>query len=385
MRNSLATDFLLLRTIQTVARIRDWIDLGRSTLDSLSSSDVTNLYVVEWPETKKMLIAEHSAAIDREPQRIKRWFRTTSAVFYGLAKRLAPHRRILFLLSFIAFFACLVGLAHRMKDPPIWTFVEIAVTFLVMTVLLAMELIDKLKYRDELQLARDLQASLIPHEMPQTESYEIAAFNRIANTVGGDIYDFVPLEDGRVAVLFGDASGHGMAAGLVMAVAHAAFRTQLEVDASPAPIMATLNRILCRTGGSRSFFSCAYLLFSPDGTFLATVAGHPPILHVDNHGKILERIGRGAYPLGVKTGLTWETTFGRLQTGERLLLHSDGLTESRNPHDREFGDEYVETIASWHPSASASALVDSLVAEWRMFIGNQPPEDDVSIAVIRKR
>ena len=179
-----------------------------------------------------MLMAEHRESIEAEPKRIRRWIRTVSAIFYGLAKRLAPHRRILFAFSFIAFFLCLASIFHEMKTPPFWTFVEIAATFMVMTVLLAMELIDKVKFRDELQLARDLQASLIPKEMPESEQWDIAAFNRIANTVGGDIYDFVPLPDGRMAVLFGDASGHGMAAGLVMAVAHAAFRTQLEVDPS---------------------------------------------------------------------------------------------------------------------------------------------------------
>lgn len=368
-----------------VARFRDWIDLGKSTLTSLTTSDVTNLYVIEWPETRKMLIAEHSASIENEPRRLVRWMRLTSAVFYGLAKRLAPHRRILFFLSFLAFFFCLLALAGRMKDPPFWLFAEISATFLVMTALLAMELIDKLKFRDELQLARDLQASLIPHEMPKTETYEIAAFNRIANTVGGDIYDFVPLPDGRLAVLFGDASGHGMAAGLVMAVAHASFRTQLEIDAAPGAIMSSLNRILCRTGGSRSFFSCVYLLFSPDGFYLATVAGHPPILKIDATGRVAEHIGRGAYPLGVKSGLTWETTGGTLAHGERLLLHSDGLTEARNQHGQEFGDGYVETVAGWHAAASAASLVNSLVGEWRTFMGDTPPEDDVSVAVIRRK
>src|SRR6185295_2929159 len=181
-----------------------------------------------------------------------------------------------------------------MYRPRYWVFVEITATFLVMTLLLAMELIDKLKYRDELQLARDLQASLIPHQMPQSERWDIAAFNRIANTVGGDIYDFVPLPDGRMAILFGDASGHGMAAGLVMAVAHAAFRTQLEVEPSPPSIIASLNRILCRTGGSRSFFSCCYVLLSPDGEYTITLAGHPPVLKIDNLGRVVERIARGA-------------------------------------------------------------------------------------------
>lgn len=368
-----------------MARFRDWIDLGKSTFTSLTSDDVTNLYALEWPETKKMLMAEHRSSIEADPKRVRRWIRTVSAVFYGLAKRLAPHRRILFALSFIAFIGCLASIFSSMKDPPFWAFTEVAAAFLLMVLLLAMELLDKLKFRDELQLARDLQASLIPHEMPQSEQWDIAAFNRIANTVGGDIYDFVPLPDGRVAVLFGDASGHGMAAGLVMAVAHAAFRTQLEVDPSPASIMASLNRILCRTGGSRSFFSCCYFLLETDGRYLATIAGHPPVLTIGVDGKVTGHLGRGAYPLGVKASLAWEVVAGTLTAGDRLLLHSDGLTEARNLQDNEFGDTYVETIAAWHPEASASALVEAILGEWRGFMGSAVPDDDVSLAVIRRK
>lgn len=367
-----------------MARIRDWLDLGRNTFTSLNSNDVTNLYALEWPETKKRLIADHRASIEQDPRRLRRWLRTISAVLYGLANRLAPHRRILFLFSFIGFFACLASIAQRARVD-FWLYVEVALAFLVMTLLLAMELIDKLKYRDELQLARDLQASLIPHQMPRTEPWDIAAFNRIANTVGGDIYDFVPLADGRMAVLFGDASGHGMAAGLVMAVAHAAFRTQLDFDPSPAMVMASLNRILCRTGGSRSFFSCVYVLLSPDGSFVASVAGHPPVLKAAANGKVVEHIGRGAYPLGVKAGLTWEIVQGSLAANERLLMHSDGLSEARNPQDREFGDAYVEVIAGWYPESTAQGLVDTVVAEWQTFSAGLPPEDDVSVAVIRRR
>ena len=367
-----------------MAHLRDWLDLGRSTVSSLHRDDVTNLYSLEWPETKKILIAEHRASIEQEPRTLKRWLRTISAIFFGLAKKLAPHRRILFVLSFVSFFVCLAAIFRRTTADP-WIFVQITATFVIMTLLLAMELIDKLKYRDELQLARDLQASLIPKAMPQSEEWEVAAFNRIANTVGGDIYDFVPLPDGRMAVLFGDASGHGMAAGLVMAVAHASFRTHLEVDPSPAAIMAALNRILCRTGGSRSFFSCVYLLLSPDGSFSASVAGHPPVLTVDVNGHVTARIGRGAYPLGVKPGLSWEIVSGRLAPGERLLLHSDGLTEARNAHGQEFGDHYVDVSAAWHPDASAAAHVETLVGELRVFMGTVQPDDDVSVAIIKRR
>src|SRR6266576_4269518 len=286
-----------------MARLRDWVNLGKTTFSSLTTDDFASLYSRDWNETRRALLAEHREAIDKEPSRLRRWARTVSAMAYGLTKRLSPVRRLVFVLITFWFFLCLFTIFKHSPALDPWLFVEIAASFMFVVVLLAMELIGKIKYRDELALARDLQATLIPKYAPRTPSYDIAAFNHIANTVGGDLYDFVLLPDDRVAILFGDASGHGMAAGLVMAVAHAAFRTQLDVDPSPASIVGSLNRILCSTGGSRSFFSCCYILLSPDGTFGATFAGHPQMLKLSPDGKVIERIGRGAYPLGIKSGL----------------------------------------------------------------------------------
>jgi hypothetical protein len=367
-----------------VAGFRDWVQLGKDTFSSIKTKDMTNLYALEWPETRKMLIADYQSTIDNDPRRLRRFVRTRSAMLLGLAKRLAPQRRIAFIFGFLWFFFSLFDAVSDHETFHAWPYIEMAGSFMIIVILLAMELIDKIKFRDELELARDLQADLIPKSPPQTNEYEIASYNRIANTVGGDIYDFVPLPDGRLAVLFGDASGHGMAAGLVMAVAHAAWRTQLDVDPSPAPIVSSLNRILCRTGGPRSFFSCCYVLMERDGTFIATVAGHPQIVKIAG-GKVIERIGSGSYPLGVKPGMKWEELQGSLERGERLLFHSDGLTEARNASEQEFGDAFVDTIAGWHPSASASTLVETLIGEWNLFTGGRAPEDDVSIAVIARR
>ncbi|HJT15933.1 MAG TPA: PP2C family protein-serine/threonine phosphatase [Thermoanaerobaculia bacterium] len=359
-----------------MARLRDWVDLGKSTFHSLKLSDATRFYETEWPETRRMLIADHADAIENERKRLRRFVRTRSAELYGLAKRLAPLRRVVFFIAFVWFFALLIDSLRG------WRFVEMAACFMLLVVLLAMELIDKIKYRDELELARDLQADLIPKHPATTAEYDIAAFNEIANTVGGDIYDFVPLPDGRLAVLFGDASGHGMAAGLVMAVAHAAFRTQLDVDPSPGAIVTALNRILCRTGGPRSFFACCYMLLSPSGDFVAITAGHPEILKIDGSGKVIDHIGSGSYPLGIKSGLTWPEMRGSIVRGQKLLFHSDGLTEARNRLGREFGDAYVEAVVSWNPAASPSALVQMLADEFHAFAAGHLPEDDVSVAVV---
>ncbi len=367
-----------------MARIRDWLDLGKSTFHSLKISDATRFYDTEWRETRDMLMADHREAIEGERKRVRRFVRSRSAILYGLAKRLSPPRRVIFVLSFFVFFFSLIGVVTQYNEFRFRLVWELGVPFLLLMVLLAMELIDKIKFRDELELARDLQAGLIPKQPAQTPQYTVAAFNEIANTVGGDIYDFVPLSDGRLAVLFGDASGHGMTAGLLMAVAHAAFRTELETDPSPAAIVSSLNRILCRTGGSRSFFACCYVLLSPDGSFSATVAGHPQILKINVEGKVVDRLGCGSYPLGIKDNLKWKDSPGCLQPGERLLFHSDGLTEARNSNGREFGDAYVEAVIGWSPSATPDVLVQTLVGEFRSFTGERPPEDDVSIAVIQR-
>jgi len=101
-------------------------------------------------------------------------------------------------------------------------------------------------------------------------------------------------------------------------------------------------------------------------------------------GKIATRLGTGSYPLGVKSQMEWEAIRGMLVPGERLLFHSDGLTEARNANEHEFGDSYVDAIVGWSPSASPAALVDTIVAEWKLFTGGRAPEDDVSVAVIAK-
>ena len=88
---------------------------------------------------------------------------------------------------------------------------------------------------------------------------------------------------------------------------------------------------------------------------------------------------------GIKTGLDWESVRGCIEAGERLLLHSDGLTEARNRNGREFGDAFVETIISWNPKATPSSLINTFVDEMKAFAAGMPPEDDISIAVIQRR
>lgn len=368
--------------------LRDWKELGRETFRSVTKDDWAGLWGEEWRSAQAQLISEQREDIEKEPRRWKRILRSVNAVVYGLARRLQPTRRILYVaaLVFALFNACDMRFKRGDTNIQIGGGFGLLLAFLLVEVLLALELVDKIRFRDELELARELQASLLPKTLPELPAWELAAWNRIANMVGGDVYDFVPLPDGRLAVLFGDASGHGMAAGLVMAVAHAGFRTQLETDPSPEAVIPSMNRLLCRAGGPRSFFSCVYILASPDGRLRITVSGHPQVLRMDQRGIVLERYGKGSYPLGIRSTLDWPIDESSLGPGESLVLYSDGLTEARNNLEQEFGDERIEgALRLFAASSSAATLVSELAGAVNRFCGRVPPEDDVSIAVIRRR
>jgi hypothetical protein len=377
---------------------RDWGQLLKSTFHSVGKKDLSGLYSLEWKRAKEKLLAGDRERIERERRRLRRFLKTANGILFGLAQRLAPARRVVFLAVLLFLLFSIQGpsfshdsenLKHGVRKTTEYHFYfdnfYLTASCLLLGLLLAMELVDKINYRDELELARDLQASLIPKELPASGAWELGAHNEIANTVGGDIYDFVPLDGGRLAVLFGDASGHGMAAGLVMAVAHAAFRTQLDVDPSPPAMFATLNRILCRTGGARAFFGCVYLLLAEDGSFAACVAGHPPILLCDPDGSVKERIGAGAYPLGIKVGLTWPVETRTLAPRQLLFLHSDGLSEARDGLGKEFGDTRIEAVLHRFAVIPPPTLASQVAAEMHRFLSGATAEDDVSVAVIRRR
>jgi len=366
----------------------DWKSLAKETIHSFDAAEVRGMWDVDFRRAAGVLLADHEDAISAERRRWKRALRRANAIVFGLAKRLAPPRRLVFALALLL--TLLAFLESGFGGPPFspqasWAFFAHSVVIVALAFLLAMELVDKLHFKDELVMARDLQAQLIPRVLPEIGTFELGAFNRIANTVGGDLYAFESLPDGRLAVLFGDASGHGMAAGLVMAVTHAVFRTQLPDDPSPAAMIASLNRVLCETGSARSFFAGVYALLEPDGAVTAIVAGHPPVLRLDAEGRVAQRLGAGSYPLGIRKNVTYLPVTAALAPGEALFFHSDGLPEARGANGEEFGDARIERSLLRVAGARPYELVSALAADLDLFLGRAAAEDDVSIAAVRRK
>jgi sigma-B regulation protein RsbU (phosphoserine phosphatase) len=148
---------------------------------------------------------------------------------------------------------------------------------------------------------------------------------------------------------------------------------------------ASLNRVLCETGSSRSFFAGICGLLEADGGFTAIVAGHPPVLRLDPEGRVAQRIGTGSYPLGIKKTTEWPPQTTSLAPGETLLFHSDGLPEARGESGGEYGDARVEAVAARMPGTRPGELVAALTADLDRFLGRVPIDDDVSIAAVRRK
>ena len=378
----------------------DWGDLLRSTFRDVGREDISGLYSLG-VEARQGEADRRGRRRDRAAsrKRLKRCFKTTNSVLFGLSKRLAPRAprrvsrraRLLLPLDFLAAPSSSTRRRKRTASAARRRYkVDFDSGFLgaaaaLLTLLLGMELVDKINFRDELELARDAPGEPHPEGPSEDEPYEIGAHNEIANMVGGDIYDFVPLPDGRLAVLFGDASGHGMAAGLVMAVAHAAFRTQLDVDPSPAAMFATLNRILCRTGSPRAFFGCVYLMFTPDGAFTAAIAGHPQPLASAPTAPSAQRFGAGAYPLGIKVQTTWPVEPG----APRDRRDAAAAPPTASPRRATPPGATSATRGSRRPCAPRSRCRPRRSPrrsprDVQAHRGPGAPEDDVSIAVLRR-
>lgn len=355
----------------------------RDYTSGLEANEFRRLFDRDAARTYAVLSRDH--ADDREPStRFRRIWHRAKIAFFGLSSKLTPARRLLFAISLAAGFLALMQVRFEGDGPgvsvdPSPLYVIIAVGGLVY--LLALELTDRILVRDELEVARQLQRDLLPRQAPEVPGWELAHSYRTANEVGGDYYDFYVLDDGRLAIIAGDASGHGMAAGLVMAIANATSKLALDIDADPGKVAEMLNRALWRTGTRRNFMTLFYGLLDPDtGALDFVCAGHPfPVLRRAS-GECVE-LGEGSFPLGLQQACPAVRYSERLEEGDTLVVLSDGLFEARNAAGEPFSFERV--VAQVESGGSASAVHNRLMATLDRFRSGEPLVDDVSLVVVR--
>jgi sigma-B regulation protein RsbU (phosphoserine phosphatase) len=234
----------------------------------------------------------------------------------------------------------------------------------------------------ELATARKIQMAALPRTNPNLAGLEVAAVYTPASDVAGDFYDFLELENGGLGVFIADVSGHGVPAALVASMLKIALATQSEKASSPARILSALNTLFCGRL-ERQFITAAYVHIDPAaGMLVAASAGHPP--PILRHGGTSEEIIVAGVVLGRFRDAHYEEVTRSFNSGDTLVLYTDGVTETMNRTGEMWGDERLRMTTAPHDS-SAEALAGTIVgdvASWRGVAG--APEDDVTLIVVRR-
>ena len=248
----------------------------------------------------------------------------------------------------------------------------------------AAEARERERIEQELRVARRIQRELLPETLPNLDGWRIATHYGPAREVGGDFYDFVELANGRLGLVVGDATGHGMPAALVMATTRGMLRAVVGSSESPGEVLATVNEALVAEIPPSTFVTCFYGVLEPEnGRFRYANAGHNlPCRRHD--GRTDELMARGM-PLGLMPGMSYEEKEVVLEKGESALFYSDGLVEAHDPEGEMFGFPRLRRMVAEHVAEDGS-LVDFLMDELRSFTGGDgwEQEDDITLVTLQR-
>jgi serine phosphatase RsbU (regulator of sigma subunit)/predicted ester cyclase len=239
------------------------------------------------------------------------------------------------------------------------------------------------RIEQELKVARSIQQASLPNEVPELEGWQISPYFQPAREVGGDFYEFFELDDGRVALVVGDATGKGVPAALVM-TATCAFLGGVATasGASPGEVLARVNEAVLARIPPNMFVTCFYAILDPESGRLSYAnAGHDlPYLH--RNGDAEELRARGM-PLGLMPGMGYEEKETILEAGEAALFYSDGLVEAHDPQGEMFGFPKLRALVAEH--GEERSLVDLLMEELESFTGEGwEQEDDITLLTLRR-
>jgi len=237
------------------------------------------------------------------------------------------------------------------------------------------------RIEQELRVARIIQQTLLPKELPDLPNWQVTAYYQPARAVGGDFYDFIPYEDGRLGIVVGDVTDKGIPAALVMATTRSILRSSAQEDLSPGIVLERANDLLFPDIPERMFVTCFYAILDPQSGLLRYAnAGHD-LPYRWHEGEVGELRATGM-PLGLMPGMFYEEKEVTLAPGESMLLYSDGLVEAHNPTRDMFGFPRLITLLGAYQDDNSP--IDYLRAELSAFTGaDWEQEDDITLVTLQ--
>lgn len=240
------------------------------------------------------------------------------------------------------------------------------------------------RMRAELDLARSIQLSMLPRDLPVTRGLTLAAMSLPATEVGGDFYDFYSRGE-TFSIVEADVAGHGVGSAIVLSGVRAALRLLIQDRRDPREILERLDELIRDTRTERMLVTLCLVTVAADRRSASVIsAGHPPVLHWRARSAEVSVVLLPSLPLG--TSLTQTATVANLvlEPGDRLLIHTDGAYETRNREEVELGIERLSGIlSSGSADESAEATLSRVAREIDSFRGDAPQEDDVTMVVVR--
>jgi serine phosphatase RsbU (regulator of sigma subunit) len=241
------------------------------------------------------------------------------------------------------------------------------------------------RLEQELQLASEIQQRFQPTAPPIVNGYELQGISFSCYEIGGDYYDFIEREDGRLVVALGDVSGKGTAAALLMSSLHAAVHAQAASHSTLVETISNVNRYLAENIPSNRFVTLFYAELDPKAGALAFVnAGHNPPIIIHESGTV-EQLSSGGLPLGIIPDTEYREGRTQLQPGDVLVIYSDGVSEAINPQGEEFGPDRLCRVVSANVNATAAGIRDKIESALTTFVEGTPANDDITLVIVKRQ
>ncbi len=242
------------------------------------------------------------------------------------------------------------------------------------------------RIEQELRVARLIQQTLLPKALPELPGYDVAAYYQPAREVGGDFYDFLELEDGRLGLVVGDVTDKGVPAAIVMATTRTMLRAAAQRLFSPGEVLRRVNDVLVQDIPPNMFVTCLYAILDQEsGRLVYANAGHDlPYRRRAGRSEGAEELRATGMPLGLLPGMGYEEKEISLEEGESVLFYSDGLVEAHDPNREMFGFPRLQGLVGAHRSGG-SALIGFLLSELARFTGEGwEQEDDITLVTLQR-
>lgn len=244
---------------------------------------------------------------------------------------------------------------------------------------------ERARLAQELQVARSIQASYLPSTTPQVQGYEIAHTWSSAREVGGDFYDFIKLADGRIGLLMADVADKGVPAALFMATSLTLLRVSAHNFNAPDRVLARSNQLIGANNRTDMFVTVWYGILDPEAHRVDYAnAGHGLALHVRQTDGEVQRLKTAGVPLGVFEPAGIVLGHCTLESGDLLVLYTDGVIDALNEQGEEFGQDRLESILFGQRHQSAKALVDAVIRAVQRHAGSVPLGDDITLAIVKR-